>query len=345
MEAPRISSLRRLLSRLLRRWDHGVTDDDIYYCYRLFLRRPPDPAGLAHHRREMARGVSLDELVNGFIKSEEARGLAGRGPTAVDLGGYRVCINEELETEPFLRRIINTREYEPHVRQALRERIEEGDVVLDVGANVGCIALLAAMLVGEQGQVVAVEPNPVNVQLLYAGMILNGAHHVRVLPYAASNRCEVASITGGSNTHLVAAQRPGAAAIYTQTVVLDEALSGLPRLDLVKMDIEGHEPAAFDGCRELIERHRPALVVEFSPTCMRNHGEHDPEALLARILTLYPVVRATSEHGDDVSFDRAADLMACWERRNRELTDTGRTPEGALHFDLVVERGRPRPTA
>ena len=62
-------------------------------------------------------------------------------------------------------------------------------------------------------------------------------------------------------------------------------------------------------------------------------------------MTLYPVVRATSEHGDDVSFDRAADLMAYWERRNRELTDTDRTPEGALHFDLVAERGRPRPTA
>ena len=340
-----MSSLRHLLSRLLRRWDHGVTDDDIYYCYRLFLRRPPDPAGLAHHRSEMARGVSLDELVSGFIKSEEARGLAGRGPTAVDLGGYRVCINEELETEPFLRRIVNTREYEPHVRQALRERLEEGDVVLDIGANVGCIALLAAMLVGEQGQVVAVEPNPDNVQLLYAGMMLNRAHNVRVLPYAASDRCEVASITGGSNTHLIAARRPGAATLYTQTVVLDEALSGLPRLDLVKMDIEGHELIAFDGCRKLIERHRPALVVEFSPICMINHGTQNPEVLLERILALYPAVRATSEHGDDASFDKAADLMAYWDRRNREMTDAGRIPEDTLHFDLIVERGRPRPPA
>lgn len=338
-----MSTLRSLLSRLLRRWDHGVTDDDIYYCYRLFLRRPPDPAGLAHHRSEMARGVSLDELVSGFIKSEEARGLAGRGPTAVDLGGYRVCINEELETEPFLRRIVNTRDYEPHVRQALRERIEEGDVVLDIGANVGCIALLAAMLVGERGRVVAVEPNPDNVQLLYAGMMLNRAHNVHVLPYAASDRCEVASMTGGSNTHLVEARRPGAATVYTQTVVLDEALSWLPRLDLVKMDIEGHERIAFDGCRKLIERHRPALLVEFSPICMINHGERDPEALLDRILALYPAVRATSEHGDDASFDKAADLMAYWDRRNREMTDAGRIPEDTLHFDLIVERGRPRP--
>ena len=335
-------SLRRLLGRLLRRWDHDVTDDDIYYAYRLFLRRPPDPAGLAHHRREMARGISLDELVSSFINSAEARGRAGQGPTAVDLGGYRVCINEQLETEPFLRRIVNTRDYEPHVRRAIRERVQKGDVVVDVGANVGCIALLAASLVGEHGQVVAVEPNAENVQMLYAGMVLNQAHNVHVLPYAASDRSGVASITGGSNTHLVDALQPGAAVVYTQTVVLDEALCRLPRLDLVKMDIEGHELPAFDGCRELIERHRPTLVVEFSPTCMINHGQQEPAALLDRILALYSSVRATSEHGDDASFDRATDLLTYWERRNRDLTDAGRIPDNALHFDLIAERGRPR---
>ena len=338
-------SLRRLLSRLLRRWDHGVTDDDIYYCYRLFLRRPPDPAGLAHHRREMARGISLDELVSSFIKSEEARGLARQGPTPVNLGGYQVCINEELETEPFLRRIVDTRDYEPHVRRAIRDRVREGDVVVDVGANVGCIALLAAMLVGERGLVAAVEPNPQNVQLLYAGMAVNAAQNVRVLPYAASDRAGMASITGGSNAHLVGARPPGPAAVYAQTVVLDEALSWLSRLDLVKMDVEGHETPAFDGFRTLIERHRPALVIEFNPTCMINHGHSEPAALLDRILSLYPCVRVTSEHGDDVSFDRASDLLGFWERRNAELKDARLIPDDSLHFDLITERGHPRSTA
>ena len=338
-------SLRRLWSRLLRRWEHDVTDDDIYYSYRLFLRRPPDPGGLAHHRREMARGISLDELVSSFVNSAEARGRAAEGPTAVDLGGYRVCINEQLETEPFLRRIVNTRDYEPHVRQAVRERVREGDVVVDVGANVGCIALLAATLVGERGLVAAVEPNPDNVQMLYAGMAANRTHNVRVLPYAASDRAGVVSISGGSNAHLIAAQRPGPAVVYAQTVVLDEALSWLPRLDLLKMDVEGHETLAFDGCRDLVERHRPTLIVEFSPTYLINHGQHDPAALLDRILALYPCIRATSEYGDDASFDRARDLLAYWERRNRELTADRRIADDALHFDLIAERGRARPAA
>ena len=340
-----MSLLERVLGRSRRRWHHHVTDDDIFYSYRLFLQRPPDPAGLAHHRREMARGMPLEELVSRFLNSEEARGPARHGPTAVDLGGYQVCINEQLETEPFLRRIVNTREYEPHVRQMVRDRVEKGDVVVDVGANVGCIALLAARLAGPDGCVVAVEPSPDNVQMLYAGMVLNAAHNVRVLPYAASDRNGVASITGGSNTHLVEPRRPGAAVVYAQTVVLDEALAWLPRLDLVKMDIEGHELLAFDGCRGLIERYRPTLVVEFSPTCMINHGQQDPAVLIDRILALYPSVRATSEHGDDASFDKAADLLEYWDRRNRELMDATGIMDDALHFDLVAERGRPRPAA
>ena len=80
------------------------------------------------------------------------------------MGGYQVCVQRrDLE---FARNIIATHDYEPHVRRAVRKRIGAGDVVVDVGANVGCIALLAATLVGDEGMVVAVEPNPDNLQML-----------------------------------------------------------------------------------------------------------------------------------------------------------------------------------
>ena len=108
-------------------------------------------------------------------------------------------------------------------------------------------------------------------------VVLNDAKNVRVLPYAASDRSGLISLTGGSNAHLVDATTRRA--VYAQTVVLDEALSWVPRLDLLKMDVEGHESLAFDGCRDLIERHRPTLIVEFSPTYLINHGEKDPSGL------------------------------------------------------------------
>ena len=320
-------------------WREHATPEDVYYAYRLLLRRPPDPDGFANYQRLVARGLPLEDLIRGFADSEEAQ--ADTKPTAVDMGGYQVCVQRrDLE---FARNIIATHDYEPHVRRAVRERVGAGDVVVDVGANVGCIALLAATLVGDEGMVVAVEPNPDNLQMLYAGMVLNGVANVRVLPYAASTRSAVVSLSENtSNTHLVAARAPGPRRVYAQTAALDDLLAGLPRLDLVKMDVEGHEIEAFDGFRAAIGKHRPALVVEFNPRCLLDVNQRQPADLLDRILALYPSVRAISAFGDDERFSRTTDLLEYWQRRNREMTAAGRLPNRLLHFDLVTERDRPR---
>lgn len=322
-------------------WSKWATAEDVRYAYRLILRRPADPGGLAHYLRLVERGISLEYLAESFAASDEAQ--EDRLPTPVDLGGYRVCV-QKRDAE-FGRNILATKEYEPHVRRAVAERLRAGDVVVDIGANVGCIALQAAGIVGREGLVVAVEPNPDNLQMLYAGIVLNGLDNVRVLPHAASAAASVVSLSDNpSNSHVLAAQAPGGPrSVYAQTVALDEALAWLPRLDLVKIDIEGHEIAALDGFATLVARHRPALVVEFNPRCLRKQGEDAPAALLDRILALYPAVRALSAFGDDERFSRTPDALAYWRRRDREIADAGLLPDGMLHFDLIVERNRPRP--
>ena len=142
------------------RWSERATLEDVYHAYRLILRRPPDPDGFAHYESLVAGGLSLEDLTRGFADSDEAR--ADTQPTQIDLGGYRVCVQRrDIE---FARTIIATHDYEPHVRRAIRERLCAGDVVVDIGANVGCIALMAAALAGERGLVVAVEPNPDNLR-------------------------------------------------------------------------------------------------------------------------------------------------------------------------------------
>ncbi len=320
-------------------WRRNATPEDVYYAYRLLLGRPPDPAGYAHYQRLVDRGVSLEYLTRSFATSDEAR--EHLQPTPVDLGDCQVCV-QKRDTE-FARNILATGDYEPHVRRAVRDRVDAGDVVVDIGANVGCIALMAARRVGAGGLVVAVEPNPDNLQMLYAGIVLNRSDNVRVLPYAASTASQVVSLSDNpSNTHLLAARPPAARSLYAQTVILDESLAWLPRLDLVKIDVEGYEIAAFDGCRNLLERHRPALVGEFNPRCLIELQQHEPAVLLERVLALYPNVRAISAFGDDERFADAADLQAYWNRRNREVTAAGLLPEGLLHFDLVAERDRPR---
>jgi len=319
------------------RWDDRPTEDDVFYAYRLILKRDPDPSGFEHYRRLIAGGLTLDRLIRAFENSDERRERADDEcrPTPVDLGGYQVCV-QKRDTD-FGQAIFHSHDYEPHVRRLIREHVREGDVVVDVGANVGCIAFQAAVLVKTSGLVVAVEPNPDNLRLLYAGLLLNGFTNVRVLPGAASNRTEVISLTGGvSNTHVVAAPPPdGGQAVYAQTFVLDEWLGWLSRLDLLKMDLEGYEPQALGGMERLVSRHRPTLLIEFNPRCLVDLHGHDPRGFLDRLFELYPAFRALDAFGDDVSFERAADLMDFWHRRNQELVSEGRLPDRLLHFDLI----------
>ncbi|HVH26515.1 MAG TPA: FkbM family methyltransferase [Vicinamibacterales bacterium] len=314
-----------------------ATEQDIYYAYRLILKRDPDDGGLTHYRQLVSEGLSLDRLIRSFINSDEYRHLEAdeSRPTPVDLGGYQVCI-QKLDTD-FGHGIFHSHKYEEHVRRAARENLHAGDVAVDVGANVGVLTFLAAAIVGKTGRVIAVEPNPDNLQMLYRGIVLNGFENVEVLPYAASNRRSVFSLTGGtSNTHVVGAREPEEGGHFVQSIVLDDVLGQLPRLDFVKMDIEGHEPQAFEGFARLIGRYHPALLVEFNPRCLVNLQQQNPLSFLQQIFSFYPSVRVTSAFDDDVSLDTPEKVMAHWDRRNREITAQKRLPDGMLHFDLIA---------
>ena len=89
-------------------------------------------------------------------------------------------------------------------------------------------AFQAARLVGEQGRVVAIEPNPDNVQLLFAGILMNEWANVQVWPCAAWDAAGIMSLKGGeSNTYVVfAAPLEEGHAHYTQLIRIDEALAG-----------------------------------------------------------------------------------------------------------------------
>lgn len=207
-----------------------ATDDDIYFAYRRILRREPDAGGFAYYQDAVRRGMSLDRLVRTFFDSEEFRFRVDEEtrPVAVDLGGYQVLVQKG--DADFGQAILDTSGYENHVRDAIRAHLPAGGTLLDVGANIGAITFLGASIVGASGRVIAVEPNPDNLQLLYRGILLNQCPQVRVLPFAASNRAAVIPLSGGrSNSHIrhdAGADTPGH---LCQAVRIDELLGDLQR--------------------------------------------------------------------------------------------------------------------
>jgi len=150
--------------------------------------------------------------------------------------------------------------------------LKPGGSFLDIGANIGYFSLLAAGLVGTSGQVIAIEPIPRTSAHLRANIALNGFTQVRVEQLA------LGAAAGSLELHLPPAEMhqdylitglaiPGWDSLAVPCTTLDEAFATwqLPRIDLVKLDVEGGEPQVIRGGRAVLSSGRVrALVCEIS---------------------------------------------------------------------------------
>jgi FkbM family methyltransferase len=166
----------------------------------------------------------------------------------------------------------------------LRELGVPGATVVDVGANVGYAALAAAQVVGPAGSVMAIEPHPLNVQLLRANLRRNGAAHVTVVDAAAwdvAGEVLLAECRTNTGDHRVGTHIPGRSELRVRAVRLDDVVPADADVRLIKLDTQATEHIALRGAAELVARCRPVMLVEFWPQGIRERGD-DPLAVLAQ---------------------------------------------------------------
>lgn len=248
----------------------SVHDETIADIYRRIMEREPNYDELMHWNAFLGFGTSIKQVENSLRASFEYEQLKNRNDIVlVHLPAFKLyCRSSDLDVG---NQIILAQRYEPHVTSAITDVLKPGQVVVDVGANIGYFSMLAATLVGETGKVISFEPNTRNLALLYASIVENRLKNILVLPLAASDSPQILRLQSfGSNGFLEAATPGRIGAQYVQAVVLDEILHKEPRIDAIKMDIEGFEPFALRGLSKIIEKHRPVLFTEFSPW----HIEH-----------------------------------------------------------------------
>jgi FkbM family methyltransferase len=138
-----------------------------------------------------------------------------------------------------------------------------GDVFYDLGAHVGFFTLLGAKLVGASGKVISVEPEPSNAGRLRAHIRINHYQdRVRVIEAAASDRTGRARFKMHEKTPMGRLDEFGDSVVAT--VALDELELVPPTL--VKMDIQGAEPKALLGMRNLILSGKPTMVISTHDT-------------------------------------------------------------------------------
>ncbi|HEY0825616.1 MAG TPA: FkbM family methyltransferase [Ramlibacter sp.] len=174
------------------------------------------------------------------------------------------------------------RYYESGVLQVLDRLLRPGDTFVDVGANIGMIALHASARVGSSGAVHCFEPNPECLGLLREHIALNGLRNVRVHPFALSDEpgeLELRLTSEHTGTATLAQVACATRTFAVPVRVGDEALAGIsPRV--VKIDVEGFEVFVLRGLADTLRLAKPFVVTEVEDTLLRRAGT-TPNELMA----------------------------------------------------------------
>lgn len=164
--------------------------------------------------------------------------------------------------------------------RAFKSALRPGATALDIGANVGCYAVLLGQLVAPGGRVFAFEPSPAAYEGLVRHISLNRLEGTVIPIRAAVADSEgtgtlVASGATGAD-RLAAIGEPGPGTRHDVPLMTVDRFCGGQgiRPDLIKVDVEGAELAVLQGARGTIETAGGALAlfVELHPTVWRSLG-------------------------------------------------------------------------
>ena len=160
----------------------------------------------------------------------------------------------------------------PRVHPAVLAFLQPGAVAIDVGANLGEWTLPMARAVGAAGWVIAVEPAPRCAAALEATLAANALRQAEVARAAIGDHDGmtefavpiVTSARSDTGTARIGPADAGHEALRVSLRSLDSlaAERGLDRVDLIKIDVEGHERQVLDGAAAVLDRYRPVLVLE-----------------------------------------------------------------------------------
>lgn len=197
---------------------------------------------------------------------EEVRGVQSSSGICVEIaGGVQVCVPDDIQLmTPYV--LQEQHDWFEDEIKFLRRTLRPGQYVMDCGANYGVYSLTAAMLVGPDGRVIALEPIPATVNWLRRSAGVNGLANVHVIEAAVSDKTGYGSMTISENCELNILVGPGDAwgGVPVIITTLDDLLREFawPRMDFVKIDVEGHEASVIEGGRRFFEMYSPLVMFE-----------------------------------------------------------------------------------
>ena len=228
-------------------------------------------------------------VVHGFLSQ-----LLWSNKTVIEVQGSKMHINPDRLPKSFRKTFqsyIISSGWEELTTEMFKKVVKEGDVVVDLGANLGYYTLLAARLVGRKGKVYAFEPEPINYSLLLKNIELNGYDNIVAVQKAVSDvsgKVRLFLDKKDTGAHTIYQPSKKREFIEIESVTLNKFFEDKEqRIDVIKLDVEGAEMAAFSGMDRIIrENEKLKIFVEFYfPGITRSGGF--PQEFIRRLLEDY----------------------------------------------------------
>ena len=253
-------------------------------------------------KSSLYKSPSVSRVIRKGLNQAAPEGLTETSIAAGDLAGMRMLLDLKTEKDYWLGT------YEPHLQQAIQDLVTPGQIVYDIGANIGYVSLLFAQQVGERGHVYSFEALPANLQRLKHNIAMNAVgERVTIVPAAVRDRSGVTEFYVGPSpgTGKLVGSAGRSTIQYRESievdgVSIDEFIfqSGNPAADMLKIDIEGGEILAFPGMIRTLHEVRPLLFIEM-------HGFEAAQAgwdlltgqhyQVCRMASSYPPIHAMRE--------------------------------------------------
>ena len=215
----------------------------------------------------------LEKIKYNVLINEKALGILVN-----DFNGNKMLI----DTQDYVvsDRILHTGQWEPYISNVLNKVIKPGQTVVSIGGHIGYHAINQSQIVGDRGHVYCFEPNPHNLKFLRANVVLNNVNNMTIYDKAAYSRNGVLRFAARKNTgcsHVITdktAIEKDAKEIEVNAVTLDDVLKHVDKIDVLQMDIEGSEPNAIYGAKDIIQRSPNLTVVqEWNVAIMSGHSD------------------------------------------------------------------------
>ncbi len=219
-----------------------------------------------------------------------------------------------------------SRIFEEFDTDLVKKVIKKGDIVLDLGANIGYYTLIFAKLVGESGKVYAFEPDPDNFRLLKKNIRINGYKNVILVNKAVSNKAVktklyISEIYTASHAIFDTGERRKS--IEVDTVRLDDYFNDFHgKIDFIKMDVEGAEGGVIQGFSNFLNNATNIIKIltEFSPFLLKS-SDVEAKEFLNLLLKFKFKIFTLNKNKKEIKVANVENLLKKYKPENRDYVN------------------------